>query len=60
MSPVSACFILAECLHQAVGDNKGAVEELIIQTAKRLLAVDKAMDQGVPRSAKPRMAAFIG
>jgi len=47
-------------LHQAVGDNKGAIEELIIQTAERLLAVDKAMDEGVPDSAKPRMTAFAG
>jgi len=45
---------------QAVKDNKGAIEKLIIQTAERLLAVDKAVDQGVPDSAKPRMTAFAG
>jgi len=45
---------------QAVQDNKGAVDKLIIQTAERLLAVDKAVDQGIPDSAKPRMTAFAG
>ena len=53
-------YILTESLHQAVGDNKGSIEELIIQTSERLLAVDKAMDQGVPDSGKPRMTAFAG
>jgi len=53
-------YILTESLHQAVGDNKGAIEELIIKTAERLLAVDKAMDQGFPESGKPRMMAFAG
>jgi hypothetical protein len=48
-----------EYMHQAVGDNKGAIEELIIQTAERLLAVDRAMDQGFPDSAKPRITAFV-
>jgi len=57
---VSVRYILTESLHQAVGDNKGAIEELIIQTAERLLAVDKAVDQGVPDSGKPRMTAFAG
>jgi hypothetical protein len=41
-----------------VEDNKGAIKELIIQTAKRLLAVDKVMDQGIPNSAKPQMTVF--
>ena len=49
-----------DSLLQAVKDNKGAIEKLIIQTAERLLAVDKAMDQGIPDSAKPRMTAFAG
>jgi hypothetical protein len=56
---VSSHYILTEYLHQAVGDNKGAIEELIIQTAERLLAVDRAMDQGFPDSAKPRITAFV-
>ena len=47
-------------LLQAVQDNKDAIEELIIQTAKRLLAVNKAIDEGIPDSAKPRMTAFAG
>jgi hypothetical protein len=57
---VSVRFILTEPLHQAVGDNKDAIEELIIQTAERLLAVDKAVDQGIPDSARLRMTAFVG
>jgi hypothetical protein len=52
-------YILTDYLHQAVGDNKSAIEELIIQTAERLLAVDRAMDQGFPDSAKPRIMAFV-
>jgi hypothetical protein len=51
---------LTDSLHQAVGDNKGAIEELIIQTAERLLAVHEAVDQGIPNSAKPRVTAFAG
>jgi hypothetical protein len=47
-------------LLQAVKDNKGAIERLIVQTAERLLAVDTAMDQGIPNSAKPRMMDFSG
>jgi hypothetical protein len=39
--------------------NKSAIEELIIQTVERLLAVDKAMDQGFPDSAKPQSTAFV-
>jgi hypothetical protein len=42
-----------------VGDNKSAIEELIIQTAERLLAVDMAVDQGFLDSAKPQITAFI-
>ena len=45
-------------LLQAVRDNKGAMEELIIQIAERLLAVNKALDEGIPDSAKPRMTGF--
>ena len=56
----SQCATSLLNLYQAVGDNKGAIEELIIQTAERLLAVDKAVDQGVPDSGKPRMTAFAG
>ncbi|KAF8632480.1 hypothetical protein AX14_010824 [Amanita brunnescens Koide BX004] len=41
-----------------VEDNKGAIEELMIQTAERLLAVDKVVDQGIPDSAKPQMTVF--
>ena len=58
MLSVSERCILTVYLHQAVGDNKGATEELIIQTAERLLAVHKAVDQGVPDSGKSRMTAF--
>ena len=47
-----------DSLLQAVKGNKGAIEKLIIQTAERLLTVDKAMDQGIPDCAKPRMTAF--
>ena len=47
-------------LLQAVKDNKGTIEKLIIRTAERLLAMDKAMDQGIPDSAKPQMTAFAG
>jgi len=49
---------LADSLLQAVEDNKGAIESLVIQTAERLLAVDNAVDQGIPDSAKPRMTDF--
>lgn len=57
MLSVSVRYIFTDRL-QAVGDNKGAIEVLIIQTAERLLAVDKAMDRGVPNSAKPGMKDF--
>jgi hypothetical protein len=57
---VSVYYALTEYLCQAVGDNKGTVEELIIGTAKRLLAVDKAVNQGDPNSAKPWMTTFVG
>ena len=50
--------VLTDALLQAVKDNKGAIEKLIIQTAERLNAVDKAMNQGIPDSAKPRMTDF--
>ena len=50
--------ILTEYLHQAVGDNKDATVELIIQTAERLLAVEKAVNEGIPDSGKSRMTAF--
>ena len=55
---VSEICILAEYLHQAVGDNKGATEDLIVQTAERLLAVEKALNEGIPASGKSRMTAF--
>ena len=58
MLSVTERCILTKYLHQAVGDNKGAIEELIIQSAERLLAVHKAVDQGVPDSGKLRMTAF--
>ncbi|KAF5319160.1 hypothetical protein D9619_008785 [Psilocybe cf. subviscida] len=56
-APVAAINTLID-IKNAVGDNKGAIEELIIQTAKRLLAVDEAVNQGIPDSAKPRMRTF--
>ena len=55
---VSERCILTKDLRQAVGDNKGAIEELIIQTAERLLAVENAVNEGVPDSGKSRMTAF--
>ncbi|KAF5310182.1 hypothetical protein D9619_010450 [Psilocybe cf. subviscida] len=64
-TPVAAVNALIE-IKNAVGDNKGAIEQLIIQTADRLLAVDEAVDQDVIRyqdvsnSLKPRMVAFVG
>ena len=58
MLSVSERCILTEYLHQAVGDNKGATEDLIIQTTERLLAVHKAVDEGVPDSGKSGMTAF--
>ena len=51
---------LTDSLLQAVKDNKDAIEKLFIQTAERLLAVDEAVDQGIPDSAKPRMTDFAG
>ncbi|KAF5319683.1 hypothetical protein D9619_008889 [Psilocybe cf. subviscida] len=57
-APVAAVNALIE-IKNAVGDNKGAVEQLIIQTADRLLAVDEAVDQDVPNSQQPRMMAFV-
>ena len=51
---------LTDSLPQAVKDNKGAIEKLIAQTTERLLAVDRAVDQGIPNAAKPRMTAFAG
>jgi hypothetical protein len=56
---VSLRYILTEYLHQVVGDNKSTIEELIIQTAERWLAMDMAVDQGFPDSAKPQITAFI-
>ena len=58
MLSVSERCILTEYLHKAVGDNKGATEELIIQTAERLLAVHDAVNKGVPDSGKSRVKAF--
>ena len=58
MLSVSERCILTKDLRQAVGDNKGATEELIIQTAERLLAVENAVNEGVPDSGKSRMTAF--
>ena len=49
-----------DSLLQAVKDNKGTVEKLIIHIAERLLDVDKAVDLGIPDSAKLRMTAFAG
>lgn len=43
-----------------VGDNKGIIEDLIIQTAARLLTVDKAVDQGVAMSARTQIMDFVG
>ena len=57
---VSVDHTFTDFLLQAVQDNKDAIEELIIQTAERLLAVNKAIDEGIPDSAKPRMTAFAG
>ena len=51
---------LTDSLLQAVKDNKDAIENLFIQTAERLLAVDETVDQGIPDSAKPRMTDFAG
>jgi len=51
---------LTDSLLQAVKDNKAAIERLVIQTAERLLAMDKTMDQGIPDSAMPRMTEFAG
>ncbi|KAF8349107.1 hypothetical protein F5887DRAFT_550976 [Amanita rubescens] len=55
--PIAALNAIID-IKNAVKDNKGAIETLIIQTAERLLAVDKAVDQGIPDSAKPRMTDF--
>ena len=51
---------LTDALFQAVKDNKGTIEKLLIRTAERLLTVDEAVNQGIPDSAKPRMKAFAG
>ncbi|KAF5319337.1 hypothetical protein D9619_008898 [Psilocybe cf. subviscida] len=56
--PVAAVNALIE-IKNAVGDNKGAIEQLIIQTADRLLAVDDAVGRDVPNSLKPQMVAFV-
>ena len=58
MLSVSERCTLTKYLHQAVGNNKDATVELIIQTAERLLAVEKAVNEGVPDSGKSRMIAF--
>ena len=58
MLSVSERCILTEYLHQAVGDNKGATEELLIQTTERLLDVDQVVNQDVPDSGKSRMTTF--
>ena len=55
---VSERSILTEYLHQAVGDNKGATEELLIQTTDRLLAIDQVVNEGVPDSGKSCMTSF--
>ncbi|KAF8324631.1 hypothetical protein F5887DRAFT_279974 [Amanita rubescens] len=58
-APVAAVNAII-AIKDAVKDNRGAIEKLIIQTAERLLAVDEAVGQGIPDSAKPRMKAFAG
>ncbi|KAF8346758.1 hypothetical protein F5887DRAFT_916537 [Amanita rubescens] len=58
-APIAAVNAIID-IKNAVQDNKGAIDKLVIQTAERLLAVDKAVDQGIPDSAKPRMTAFSG
>ena len=58
MLSVSKRCVLTEYLHKAVGDNGGATEELITQTAQGLLDVNNAVDQGVPDPGKSRMMAF--
>ena len=58
MLSLSERCILTKYLHQAVGDNKDATVELIIQIAQRLHAVEKAVNEGVPDSRKLRMTAF--
>lgn len=60
MLSVTASHVFPQYLHQAVGRDKGATGELIIQTAERLLAADRAVDLGVPASAKLRMTDFVG
>ncbi|KAF5311024.1 hypothetical protein D9619_008107 [Psilocybe cf. subviscida] len=55
--PVAAINALIE-IKNAVGDNKGAVEGLVIQTAERLLVTVEAVNQGVPDSAMQRMTTF--
>ncbi|KAF5311029.1 hypothetical protein D9619_008102 [Psilocybe cf. subviscida] len=55
--PVAAINALIE-IKNAVGDNKGAVEGLVIQTADRLLAMVEAVNRGVPDSAMQRTTAF--
>ena len=58
MLSVSERCILTEYLHQAVGDNKGAIQELLIQTIDILLAIDQVVNQDVPNSGKSRMTTF--
>ncbi|KAF5310687.1 hypothetical protein D9619_008110 [Psilocybe cf. subviscida] len=55
--PVAAINALIE-IKNAVGDNKGAIEGLVVQTADRLLAMVEAVNQGVPDSAMQRTTAF--
>ena len=59
MPSVLACYTITDHLNQAVGNNKGAIEELIIQTTDRLLALDEAVDQNVPNTPQPRRDAFF-
>ncbi|EDR06536.1 uncharacterized protein LACBIDRAFT_389232 [Laccaria bicolor S238N-H82] len=56
-APVAAINALID-IKNAVGDNKGATEELLIQTTERLLVVGQVVNQDVANSGKSRMTTF--
>ncbi|KIM40859.1 hypothetical protein M413DRAFT_72500 [Hebeloma cylindrosporum] len=55
--PVAAINALID-LKNAVGDNDDALRDTIDQVAKRLTAIDKSIDNGVPDTALARMKTF--
>ena len=42
-------------VHQAVGDNEDEIAQLLEDTANKLLAVERTVDNGIPKAAEKAM-----